>query len=466
MATTSISARQSIEAKLFVDLYRAPVFGGTPQAVVRNIDTGITFSPDGKRIAYVRENVPDLRKFRLLVSSAEGTGEKIIVEGPMSEVPWIVCWSPDGRQIAEIINQSGDVLTAIQLLDVSSGKSNTLVGFKDLEIEDAVWTADGRGLLVGYYAKGSTGTQIGFVSKRDGQFHVITKDTNTYQALTISSDGKSLAAVQQKFTFTLHILPATGFTGNTPNPALPQIKNPFRFGWANREDLYISDIYGSLVRVSVGGDSKSTLFSDPNAMIYEIDYSVGRSVFFSWEGHGGNNVNIWRADADGSNQTQLTFGKRDVIPRSSPDGKSVYYLDWDAKQIKRVPSEGGTSQIVPGTAISNTMIGSLSFSLSADGKAADFLLDKGWRRPKRQTNCVGFSRCGFQAAGENPRSGCTRCALDRIYAGRKGCCVSYSRKWRRQYMAPATRWRSGAAKSQTSRQTRFYSFNFLLTARN
>ena len=120
------------KAKLFVDLYRAPVFGGTPQAVVRNIDTGITFSPDGKRIAYVRENVPDLQKFRLLVSNAEGTGEKIIVEGSMSEVPWIVCWSPDGRQIAEIIDQSGSA--AIQLLDVSSGKSNTLVGFKDLEI--------------------------------------------------------------------------------------------------------------------------------------------------------------------------------------------------------------------------------------------------------------------------------------------------------------------------------------------
>jgi eukaryotic-like serine/threonine-protein kinase len=54
------------KAKLFVDLYRAPVFGGTPQAVVRNLDTGITFSPDGKRIAYVRESVPDLQKFRLL----------------------------------------------------------------------------------------------------------------------------------------------------------------------------------------------------------------------------------------------------------------------------------------------------------------------------------------------------------------------------------------------------------------
>ena len=315
-------------------------------------------------------------------------------------MPWIVCWSPDGRQIAEIINQSGD--TTIQLLDVSSGKSNTLVGFKDLEIYEAVWTADGRGLLVVYYGKGSTGTQIGFVSKRDGQFHVITKDTNTYQALTISSDGKSLAAVQQKFTFTLHILPATGFTGNTPNPALPQIKNPFRFGWANREDLYISDISGNLIRASVDGDSKSTLFSDPNAMIHEIDYSVGRYVFFSWAGHGGNNftVNIWRADADGSNQTQLTFGKRDVIPRCSPDGKSVYYLDWDAKQIKRVPSEGGTSQIVPGTAMSNRMIESLAFSLSADGKLLTFFSTRGGSTQAAEKLCwfqsmrIPSRRCG------------------------------------------------------------------------
>ncbi len=154
------------------------------------------------------------------------------------------------------IYKNGDVLSAIQLLDVLSGKSHTLVGFKDLEIEDAVWTADGRGLLVVYYAK-STGTQIGFVSKRDGQFHAITKDTNTYQALTLSSDGKSLAAVQGKTTSTLHILPATGFTGNTPNPALPQIKNPLSFGWASSGELYVSDAT-SLVRTALDGNSKTT----------------------------------------------------------------------------------------------------------------------------------------------------------------------------------------------------------------
>jgi hypothetical protein len=90
-------------------------------------------------------------------------------------------------------------------LDVSSGKSNTLVGFKDLgSTRRYGWRMAGP--ACGLLWQRFHGHQIGFVSKRDGWFHVITKDTNTHQASTISSDGKS-AAVQQKFTFTLHILP-------------------------------------------------------------------------------------------------------------------------------------------------------------------------------------------------------------------------------------------------------------------
>jgi serine/threonine protein kinase len=50
------------------DLYRTPVLGGTPQIVVRDVDTGITFSPDGHRMAYARANDPDVGK----VSFADG----------------------------------------------------------------------------------------------------------------------------------------------------------------------------------------------------------------------------------------------------------------------------------------------------------------------------------------------------------------------------------------------------------
>ena len=256
------------KARSFFNLFRAPVFGGTPQAVVRNLDTGITFSPDGKRIAYVRERDLDAGKYRLLVSSAEGADEKMIADGPISEVPYFVRWSPDGRQIAETIYKNGDVLTAIQLQDVLSGKSRTLAAFADWGITEALWTADGQGLIVSYFVKGLTLLQIGFVSKHDGQFHAVTKDTNSYESLTLSSDGKSLRCNSRKNDLDFAYFASYGFTGNTPDPALPQIKNPISFGWASSEELYVSDA-SSLVRITLDGNSKTTILNDPNAAIRE-----------------------------------------------------------------------------------------------------------------------------------------------------------------------------------------------------
>src|SRR5579863_8866425 len=55
-------------------LYRAPVLGGTPQKLVTDVDTNSTFSPDGRSLAYVVMNNPEIGKFRLVTYSM-GTGE-------------------------------------------------------------------------------------------------------------------------------------------------------------------------------------------------------------------------------------------------------------------------------------------------------------------------------------------------------------------------------------------------------
>ena len=346
------------------DLYRAPVFGGTPQVLVRNINTAITFSPDGKRMAYVRINTPDVGKFQMLIAGVDGAAEKMIQGGPLAERPAVVAWSPDGRQIAEIVYLTGDLLCAIRLLDVLSGKSQTLAGFKDRGIVEAVWTPDARGLIIGYFVQGSQRGQIGFVSYPTGRFYPTTKDTDAHQSLSLSSDGKMLAAVQQKTTQTLHIVPAAGVKGNKPNPALSLIKNPWSFDWASNGELYVSELT-SLIRISTDGRSRTTVLSDPNAEAFgSTECSGGRYIVLAWRGHAGYSVNIWRADADGSNQKQLTNGKFDFEPKCSPDGKWVYYANWEAQQIERVPTEGGESQPVPGSAMPNN---NATLALAPDG---------------------------------------------------------------------------------------------------
>ena len=46
-------------AQSYFELYRATVLGGTPQTIVQDIDSDITFSPDAQRIAFVRANNPE-----------------------------------------------------------------------------------------------------------------------------------------------------------------------------------------------------------------------------------------------------------------------------------------------------------------------------------------------------------------------------------------------------------------------
>jgi serine/threonine protein kinase/Tol biopolymer transport system component len=365
------------------DLLRAPVLGGTPQVIVRNVDTQITFSPDGKLFAFTRGMYPEVGKFEILMANADGTNEKTFAGGSVSAFPSTVAWSPDGKQIASVIPGVGDALSAIQLRDVPSAKAKTLARFNNLQLNDLAWLPNGRGLVATYQQNVTpfARSQIGFVSDPVGQFRAITRDTNNYQTLTLSADGKALATVQQKATQTLYLLSPEGFVGNPPDPALAQNKDSFLFHWAKNRDLYFGD-GGNLLRIPADGRNKATLLSDPASQILgATGCPSGRYAVTVWAGHlASNKVNIWRVDADGSNPRQLTQGKVDIAPVCSPDEKWVYYQALLDFQIKRVSIEGGTPEIVPGTAIAESYVNP-GLDISRDGKLLAFFVTKNMQNP-------------------------------------------------------------------------------------
>src|SRR5262249_50107570 len=55
-------------------LYRAPVLGGTPQILIRDVDSPVTFSPDGQHFAFLRER-HDSPFWDLLIARADGSDE-------------------------------------------------------------------------------------------------------------------------------------------------------------------------------------------------------------------------------------------------------------------------------------------------------------------------------------------------------------------------------------------------------
>ena len=130
--------------------------------------------------------------------------------------------------------------------------------------------------------------------------------------------------------------------------------------------------------MSTDGGDKVTLLSDPAAQfIQPTSCQNGRYIVFTWAGHSvSNKTNIWRVNADGSNPKQLTDGMQDIAPKCSPDGRWVLYDEVQDLQVKRVPVEGGTTEIVPGTAMPAAYFHA-GLAIAPDGKLLAFLTTGG-----------------------------------------------------------------------------------------
>jgi eukaryotic-like serine/threonine-protein kinase len=62
-------------------LYQMPVLGGNPRQLIRNIDTPVGFSPDGSQIVFER-GLPDPQQIEVRIASADGTGERLLTRIP------------------------------------------------------------------------------------------------------------------------------------------------------------------------------------------------------------------------------------------------------------------------------------------------------------------------------------------------------------------------------------------------
>jgi serine/threonine protein kinase/Tol biopolymer transport system component len=359
------------------NLYRAPVLGGAPKQVVRDIDSDVAFSPDGQRMGYIRANDPEPGKYRLLSATLDGSDETVlrIAQSTRGADPTHLTWSPDGKRIAYSFQASGAVLAYVETFDLAGKQVATLASLPANFAFELKWLPGGHWLLVVYTTKPHfEQPQIGLLSA-DGKLQPITRDTNRYSTLTLSADSHSAATVQVKTTRSVELL--TGIPGGSPTaPPTPlSVPDPRLVQWTPDGKLLVSDVE-KITRLDTDGKNATVLLGDPNGGINDFSACGDRYLLISWAGHRGNTVNIWRANPDGSAPKQLTTTPFDSNPVCSPDGKWVYYIDRPGtSRLMRVPIDGGTAEAVPAGNIPNRFgIDGVSF-ISDDGKSLGMVVD-------------------------------------------------------------------------------------------
>jgi len=361
------------------DLFRAPVLGGTPQLIARDVDTNATPSPDGQHIVYARANDPELGKWRLLQANADGSQEKVLLIRPLNQVPGTLAWSPDGKTIAaSFINQSGDSKSEIDLFDVATGAWSLFISLSDKLVFGIVWVPDGRWIYAVYIPAGehasTKNTQIGAFSYPGGKFRAITNDANFYNLPAASADGKSLVTIQSRGQNEIDLLPSSGGDSPAVLPGIPRQQLINSLDWTYDGNLLLSQ-GDRIVRTPPDGSSFVTLLSDPGAFINAIaECDGGASVLLTWFYHNGTNtIGVWRVRADGSDPATINSGKSAFLWSCSPDGKWLYYFAWAARGVYRVPLSGGNPELIPGTALPNSV--SHAMTLSPDGRTLALFLD-------------------------------------------------------------------------------------------
>ena len=321
-------------------LYRAPVLGGTPQKLVTDIDSNITFSPDGKKFAYILGNNPKPGEYRVIIRSVESSEEKTISTGPINELQTDVAWSPDGKIVVMPVSQPGDALGGMDAIDAESGKRSRFLISKDLFFSRPAWLPDGSGLLA--LASPIAGqNQIVHVSYPSGKVSPVTRDTNAYSDLSLAADGRTLATVEGQIHNTVYVL-ADGASSTQardfPTEGFPR----YELGWTPDGQLLTSMLRGGVMLLNPNTGAKTPLLSQVHIPGFARSCPDGHFVFAAVP-DGKNEVHVFRADADGGNIQELTKGKFDFMPVCSPDSKTVLYADADSK-LEKAGIDGGVSQ--------------------------------------------------------------------------------------------------------------------------
>jgi serine/threonine protein kinase/Tol biopolymer transport system component len=340
-------------------LYKVPVLGGTPKELIADVDSAADFSPDGKRMVFIR-NSQTAKDSALIVANADGTAERrLLVHKQEEAFRAAPRWSPDGKIIA--VGTDKDELHTV---DVVTGRSQRLLeSYKAGTLNSIAWLPGGKELVV------ELGTQLVRLSYPPAGPPVrITTGLNEWSGASVTADAKKLVSVQYQRMMNIWEGNAPrAFTPGTPPMTLAQIhqvttnnNEAFWISWAPDGRLVTLDLEWSIGVLSADRSSRAAIATEG----WVPRVCGEREVVFEKDDH------LWKADLNGGNLSQLTHGSREEECDCSADGRWVVYNSQEGGKfpIFKIPLAGGTPERV----VEDSGLRHSSLALSPDGKYLAF----------------------------------------------------------------------------------------------
>jgi Tol biopolymer transport system component len=238
------------------------------------------------------------------------------------------------------------VESTLETIDVASGERETVYTARE-HFEAPNWSRDGRFFLF------NQGGRLYSLPREGGTPRLV--DTGAARRLNndhgLSPDGREIAISDQPAGDSLiFVVPAVGGEPRQVTSLGPS----YWHGWspdgktlaycARRNDEY--DIYTIAADATMSADERR--LTTAKGLDDGPDYSPdGKTIFFNSVRTGA--MRIWRMDADGADQKQLTFDEAwgDWFPHPSPDGRLLVFVSFDASVEGHPPNKEVALRVMP-----------------------------------------------------------------------------------------------------------------------
>jgi serine/threonine protein kinase/Tol biopolymer transport system component len=332
-------------------LYQVPVLGGVPRRIMAGVTSPVTFSPDGKQIAFVR---PSSSESDLIVANIDGTGERKIATRKLPAYFSFgggAAWSPDGKTIVcGAGSYSGNLSATLVAVPAQGGPEKPITSQNWVSVSRVVWLGNGAGLIVAAVPELiSTGTQLWYISYPDGVVRRVTNDLNAYgtSSLGVTADFRTLVTVQAEKSAQLWVVRPGEDMGTAKQITNGRYDGDSLAWTTDGRILYTtpqgeqSDIWS----INSDGAAPRQLTTDSYIEGLGCVSPDGRNVVFSSNRSG--NFNIWTMDLTSGQQRQLTNGAEvDSQAACSSDGQWVLFrsLRQGKSTFWKVSLSGGTPE--------------------------------------------------------------------------------------------------------------------------